>query len=161
MTAVILMDPKFAVNVGDARRACACYGVEQLVVTGRRAARQLASGERTPRPIRMKAYAGAVLTFEDRPFDALAGHTFVGVEVRENAEALPAFEHPERAAYVFGPEDGSLSRCTLMQCQRFVTIPTLHCLNLAMAVGTVLYDRAAKASAQEAYALAQPKITGA
>jgi tRNA(Leu) C34 or U34 (ribose-2'-O)-methylase TrmL len=31
-------------------------------------------------------------------------------------------------------------------CHRFVKIPTKHCLNLANAVATVLYDRHAKAA---------------
>ena len=68
----------------------------------------------------------------------------MAVEVRENAESLPHFEHPENAVYVFGPEDGSLGRLTLQHCHRFVVLPTKHCLNLATAVSTVLYDREAK-----------------
>ncbi len=32
----------------------------------------------------------------------------------------------------------------LAQCHRFVVIPTRHCLNLATAVSTVLWDRATK-----------------
>ena len=54
------------------------------------------------------------------------------------------FEHPERALYVFGPEDGSLGRAVLARCHRFLVIPTRHCANLSAAVYTVLYDRHAK-----------------
>ena len=32
----------------------------------------------------------------------------------------------------------------LRHCHRFVVIPTAHCMNLASAVSTVLYDRSAK-----------------
>jgi len=144
MSAVILMDPKFPINVGNARRACACYGVETLIVTGRRYGYRMALETRSPRPLRMKAFDTTKILQTDRPFDDFAGMTFVAVEVLENAESLPHFRHPPNAAYVFGPEDGSLARQTLMKCQRFVRIPTAHCLNLATTVATVLYDRAAK-----------------
>jgi hypothetical protein len=39
-----------------------------------------------------------------------------------------------------------LDRSWLTRCHRFVRIPTRHCLNLACAVGTVLYDRESKAA---------------
>jgi tRNA(Leu) C34 or U34 (ribose-2'-O)-methylase TrmL len=142
--AVVLLDPKFAINVANARRACACYGVERLIYSGSRAARELESTERTPRPMRMRAFSDAAVEHCVDPLGECSG-TIVAIEVRENAEPLPLFQHPEDAVYVFGPEDGSLGRPTLMRCHRFVQIPTRHCLNLATAVATVLYDRAAKA----------------
>jgi tRNA(Leu) C34 or U34 (ribose-2'-O)-methylase TrmL len=51
------------------------------------------------------------------------------------------FEHPPNAVYVFGPEDGSVSKPHINHCHRFVVIPTKHCLNLATAVATMLWDR--------------------
>ena len=74
----------------------------------------------------------------DRPFDDFPMLTPVAVEVGDNSEPLPAFEHPEDALYVFGPEDGSLTNVALRHCHRFVAIPTRHCLNLSIAVSTVL-----------------------
>ena len=68
----------------------------------------------------------------------------MAVEVRDNSESLPDFEHPANPVYVFGPEDGGLQRVTLQHCHRFVQIPTKHCLNLATAVTAVLYDRMVK-----------------
>lgn len=65
-------------------------------------------------------------------------------EVREGCQMLQHFTHPDDALYVFGPEDGGLRSETLRHCHAFVAIPTLHCLNLSMAVGTVLYDRMTK-----------------
>ncbi len=77
-------------------------------------------------------------------FEAFDGAVPVAVELRRNAESLIEFDHPERALYVFGPEDGSLDRAVLAQCHRFLVIPTKHCTNLSAAVYTVLYDRHAK-----------------
>jgi tRNA(Leu) C34 or U34 (ribose-2'-O)-methylase TrmL len=81
----------------------------------------------------------------DAFFDAFGPGTVpVAVEVRPGSESLIDFEHPDEALYVFGAEDGSLSRAVLRHCHRFVIIPTRHCTNLAAAVYTVLYDRHAK-----------------
>ena len=92
----------------------------------------------------MRGYRSVDWQRTDRPFDDFPMLTPVAVEVRKNSESLPAFEHPEDALYVFGPEDGSLTNVTLRHCHRFVAIPTRHCLNLSIAVSTVLYDRQAK-----------------
>ncbi len=93
----------------------------------------------------MRGYQEVELRHCDQIFDAFdPSVTPVAVELRRSAESLIDFEHPERALYVFGPEDGSLDRAVLGLCHRFVVIPTLHCTNLAAAVYTVLYDRHAK-----------------
>jgi tRNA C32,U32 (ribose-2'-O)-methylase TrmJ len=144
--AVLLIDPKYAQNVGVAQRAASCYGIEQVWWTGHRVP---ISGDgkrfRLPREERMKDYGSVTLFNTDYPFDEFDSDVVpVAVEVRPNSESLPDFIHPEKALYVFGPEDGGLTRVTLRHCQRFVTIPTAHCLNLAVAIGTVLYDRACK-----------------
>jgi tRNA(Leu) C34 or U34 (ribose-2'-O)-methylase TrmL len=80
----------------------------------------------------------------NRPFDYFEGFTPVAVELKEGAEYLPDFVHPEKAVYVFGPEDGGIRRVDYLQCHRFVRIPSRHCLNLAAAVNLVLYDRLVK-----------------
>src|SRR5262249_60960076 len=74
------------------------------------------------------------------------GYTPVAVEVRDEAEPLDTFVHPEHAVYVFGPEDGTLGRATLSVCHRFLRIPTAvrTPLNLSAAVTIVLYDRHVK-----------------
>jgi tRNA(Leu) C34 or U34 (ribose-2'-O)-methylase TrmL len=70
----------------------------------------------------------------------------VCVEVGENAESLDEFVHPERAVYIFGPEDGSVPKGVRTICHRFVRIPTATRtpLNLAAAVNVTLYDRYVK-----------------
>ena len=92
----------------------------------------------------MRGYKEVEVRQGDQFFDAFEDAVPVAVELRRNAESLIDFVHPEHALYVFGPEDGSLSRATLAQCHRFLVIPTRHCTNLSAAVYTVLYDRHAK-----------------
>lgn len=67
--------------------------------------------------------------------------TLVGVELTEDAVELPSFRHPLRAAYVFGPELGSLSPDLVEKCDHIVRIPTKFCINVGMAGVVTLYDR--------------------
>lgn len=69
------------------------------------------------------------------------GCRLVGVELREDAVALPSFRHPLQAAYILGPERGELSGAILARCDHVVKIPTSFCINLAMAGAIVMYDR--------------------
>lgn len=142
--AVLLINPKYPHNVGAVIRACSSYGVADMRFTGTRMERELAGWRRTPREERMKGYKDVTWKACQSPFDEFRDLTPVAIEVRDNCEMLQDFEHPQNALYVFGPEDGSLTNVHLRHCHRFVAIPTRHCLNLSMAVGTVLYDRLAK-----------------
>ncbi|MEZ5817052.1 MAG: RNA methyltransferase [Hyphomicrobiaceae bacterium] len=69
------------------------------------------------------------------------GCMLVGIELLEDAIDLPRFRHPSRAAYVLGPEKGSLSPELLRRCDVTVKIPTRFCVNVAMAGAIVMYDR--------------------
>jgi tRNA G18 (ribose-2'-O)-methylase SpoU len=69
------------------------------------------------------------------------GCRLVGVELLDDAVDLPSFRHPVRAAYVLGPERGSLSAGLVERCDHVVKIPTRFCINLAMAGAIVMYDR--------------------
>lgn len=65
----------------------------------------------------------------------------VGIELTEEAVELPSFRHPLRAAYVFGPEMGTLSPAMLARCSHVVRIPTKFCINVGMAGVVTMYDR--------------------
>lgn len=69
------------------------------------------------------------------------GCSLVGVELIDSAIDLPSFRHPSRAAYVLGPERGSLSPELVAKCDFIVKIPTRFCVNVAMAGAIVMYDR--------------------
>ena len=69
------------------------------------------------------------------------GCQLVGVEFIETAVDLPSFRHPQRAAYVFGPERGSLSPALVARCEHLVKIPSAFCVNVATAGAIVMYDR--------------------
>lgn len=148
---VVLIDPKYAHNVGMTVRLASCYGFKQVWFTGDRVRLEIEQKKRIPREERMRGYKDVDMINYDnpieqfRPKDNLSSRvTPVAVEVRDNSERLDEFIHPTNALYIFGPEDGSVPPFVLAQCHRFVVIPTRHCLNLATAVATVMYDRAQK-----------------
>lgn len=143
--AIALVNPKYARNIGTAIRVASCYGIKQVWYSGDRIEQDPSMGKRLPREERMKGYKDVDFIQYDKFLDMFPpGTTPVAVEVRENAENLHDFEHPENPVYVFGPEDGSIPKPYLQHCHRFVIIPTRHCLNLATAIATVLYDRQMK-----------------
>ena len=81
---------------------------------------------------------------EHRPYNC----PMVVIEILDGAIPLPAFNHPERAIYVFGPEDGSVPTRIVAKSQYIVSVPTRQCMNLAATVNVVLYDRLAKRCSQ-------------
>lgn len=133
-----LVRPKNPINVGAVLRAAYCYDVKMVAIQGERT--QIRSHVDTP-----KAWQHIpVLRGDDLraliPFDAVP----VAVDLVDDAVSLTAFQHPQRAFYVFGPEDGTLGKDTLSWCKHRVMIPTRMCMNLAATVNVVLYDRLAK-----------------
>jgi tRNA(Leu) C34 or U34 (ribose-2'-O)-methylase TrmL len=141
-----LINPKYPHNVGTAIRAASCYAASHLFYSGHRMDESLKELSRVPREERLRGYKEVEWVQKDYfiKFCSAQGLTPVAVEFREQAENLFDFIHPENALYVFGPEDGYIPQSALASCHRFVKIPTLHCLNLAVAITTILYDRALK-----------------
>ncbi len=69
------------------------------------------------------------------------GCDLVGIELLDDAADLPSFRHPQQAAYVLGPERGSLSLEMLEKCAFTVKIPTKFCINVGLAGAIIMYDR--------------------
>lgn len=135
--AVGLYHPKTPANVGSALRACQAFDAAMLVTQGRRY--KVASTDTG------KAWRHMPLVEADDlrplvPYNCVP----VAVELVEGSTSLVDYVHPERAFYVFGPEDGSLPGHVLEWCRDRVQIPSTMCLNLAATVNVVLYDRTAK-----------------
>ena len=127
-------------NLGSVLRAAACFGAGLVLVSGGRIHK--ASTDTT------KAWRHLPCVEVDDLLEATPfGCTPVVIELHERARPLENFVHPERAMYVFGPEDGSVLTSIVDRAPIVLRINTRHCLNLAAAVNVVLYDRAMKESA--------------
>ncbi|GLK88784.1 RNA methyltransferase [Pseudomonas turukhanskensis] len=135
-----LFNPKSPDNVGAVMRAAGCYGVNSVFYTGKRYAR----AQEFVTDTKMVHQDIPLIGIEDLKSIIPLGCTPVAVELVEGARPLPEYTHPDRAIYIFGPEDGSLSKEVLAWCEEVIYIPTNGCMNLAATVNVVLYDRLAK-----------------
>ena len=135
-----LFNPKSPDNVGAVMRAAGCYGVNSVFYTGKRYAR----AQEFVTDTKMVHQDIPLIGVEDLQAIIPLGCTPVAVELVDDARPLPEYTHPDRAIYIFGPEDGSLSKEVLAWCEEVVYIPTKGCMNLAATVNVVLYDRLAK-----------------
>lgn len=135
-----LLNPKSAENVGSILRASGCFGVDDIYFTGERYARAAKYNTDTK-----NVHQSIAVTQVDDLFSPLDSDCqVVCVELVEGATSLPEFQHPEKACYIFGPEDGTLKQDIVDRADAVVYIPTVGCLNLAATVNIVLYDRIAK-----------------
>ncbi len=136
--AVGLYNPRNSLNVGGVLRAASCFGASMVAVSGKRYKAQRTDTAQTHLRI-------PLLQVDDLhevvPFDCVP----VAVERLASAIPLPEFEHPDRAFYIFGPENGDLGKSITSWCRDVVVIPSDYSINLAAAVNIVLYDRLAKA----------------
>lgn len=136
-SAIGLINPKTPANVGSALRAAANFGSSLIVLQGPRFKK---SGTDTQKAYRHVPLIEASNLLDVVPYDCI----LVAVEITDDASDIRHFQHPERAFYIFGPEDGSVPNTTLSKCPLKIKIPTKRCLNLGVTVAVVLYDRMAK-----------------
>lgn len=136
-----LFSPKNSLNYGGLLRAAHCYGAGLIVLEAPRF--QNFASDTTKASKHIPTIMGPVC--EHRPHDC----PMVVIEIIEGAQPLPEFQHPQRAFYVFGPEDGSVPKRIVERAQHVVSIPTAWCMNLAATVNVVLYDRLAKSWAKQ------------
>ena len=134
---VALHMPKNEINVGSAMRAAFAYDARLIVASGRRFKKVPSDTTQTHRHIPLIRVDDV---FVACPYDCVP----VAVDLVEGAVPLPGYAHPQRAFYVFGPEDGTLGEAVLSRCRDRVMVPTRACMNLAATVNVVLYDRLAK-----------------
>ncbi|MBQ4833371.1 RNA methyltransferase [Pseudoalteromonas sp. MMG010] len=135
-----LINPKSPTNVGGVLRAAGCYDAKHVFFTGNRYLNAKKFHTDTK-----NAAEHIPLTVTTQLSDVTPpGAKVVVIELIEGATPLPEFIHPENAFYIFGPEDGSVSKDILKWCDEVVYVPTIGCMNLAATCNVVLYDRLAK-----------------
>jgi tRNA(Leu) C34 or U34 (ribose-2'-O)-methylase TrmL len=130
--ALAIVGGKTPQNLGAILRLAVNFGAASVYLVGHRYYRL---PEDTPNA------AGNLPVVECEDLPRLVGATHVYIEKVDHAVPLPKFEHPRRALYIVGPEDGSL---VVPSRKKAVVIPTFGSLNQAQSVLAVLYDRVAK-----------------
>ncbi|MBG7610535.1 MAG: TrmH family RNA methyltransferase [Anaerolineae bacterium] len=139
-----LINPKSPDNVNSVMRAAGNFRVDGVFYTGKRYPRALM---RNPDigDMRRKVGQSIPLSEAENLIDiAPENMELVCVEFAENAIALPEYQHPDNAFYIFGPEDGTISQDVIDRADAVVYVPTVGCMNLAATVNVLLYDRFTK-----------------
>ncbi len=118
-------------------RAAACYGASMVAIQGRRF---------KPSMTDPKSAHLDIPVVETPDLMSLIPHGCVPVAVEfvQDATSLVDYVHPPRAFYIFGPEDGSVSKTIVARCRDVIYVPTHQCMNLAASANVLLYDRLVK-----------------
>ncbi|MDH3194953.1 MAG: RNA methyltransferase [Hyphomicrobiales bacterium] len=125
-------------NFGNLMRSAHAFGASFFFTVNADAAIRRSPGSDTSRSVDHLPY----YAWPDVASMALPkGCRIVGVELSEDAVDLPSFCHPRQAAYVLGPERGSLSETMLSRSNHVIRIPSAFCINVATAGAIVMYDR--------------------
>ncbi len=128
-----------AMNLGAVLRTAHAFGAGFVfTVDAAHSAREVKLSDTSDAATHVPLYEWASLDDMRLP----KGCALVGVELDETAVELPRFRHPLQAAYILGPEKGSLSPTAASRCAHLVKIPTQFCVNLSVAAAIVMYDRA-------------------
>ena len=127
-----------SMNVGSLFRSAHAFGASFVFTVGAHYVRKMgekADTSETPNHVPFYRFPNPKsLVLPD-------GCDLIGIEFLDNAADLPSFRHPHRAAYILGPERGSLSSAILERCVYTVKIPTKFCVNIGVAAAIAMYDR--------------------
>ncbi|MCD9468098.1 RNA methyltransferase [Photobacterium iliopiscarium] len=135
-----LSNPKSPTNIGAVLRAAGCYKADAVIYTGTRYDKAAKFQTDTKKMAQTIPLSGVESMLDNLPKEM----KIVCVDFAEGATLLPHFQHPDKAIYIFGPEDGSISQDVADRADHVVYVPTVGCMNLAASVNVVLYDRLAK-----------------
>lgn len=139
-----LINPKSPGNVASVMRAAGNFRVNHVFYTGERYERATRSNPVTPNLSRRVGENIPLSSVECLIKSVDKDTRLICVEFAEHAKPLPDFQHPDKALYIFGPEDGTIDQNTIDKSDAVVYIPTHGCMNLAATVNVVLYDRLSK-----------------
>lgn len=125
-------------NLGNLMRSAHAFGASFFfTIDDAINMQEVGESDTSASPIHMPFYRYSSVNDLVLPKDC----ALIGVELLDDAINLPSFHHPLRAAYVLGPEKGSLSPALIKRCQHVVKIPAKFCVNVGVAGAIVIYDR--------------------
>lgn len=137
---IVVLYPKSTDNYGTLFRSAQNFGASFLSTVGARFKIQSSDTQKSWRHVPTFNFSCWKDFIDHAPVDWIP----VAVEICEGASSLHNFQHPKSCFYIFGPEDSSIPPDILMEISRKVFIPSIRCLNLAVAGSIVIYDRIAK-----------------
>jgi tRNA G18 (ribose-2'-O)-methylase SpoU len=135
-----IQNAKTPANLGTLWRSAFCLDADFIFTVGARYRSQTSDTVKAYRHIPYWRFEDWKDFHDHIPYDC----QLIGVEINKKAHDLKAFNHPQRAVYILGPEDGSLSPSIVKKCQHLIQFTSRFCTNVAVAGSIVLYDRLAK-----------------
>jgi len=124
-------------NLGNLMRSAHAFGASFVFTIDAHEKLEAPVSDTSKAPAHMPYYHWAGIAQMDLP----QGCKLIGIELLDDSVELPSFRHPLQAAYVLGPERGSLSPELIQKCDHVVKIPTAFCINVATAGAIIMYDR--------------------
>lgn len=124
-------------NVGGLWRSAQILGASFIFTIGRRYEKQSTDTTKTWRNIPLFKYDTFEQFYANIPYSCF----LVGVELTEKATEIERFWHPQRAIYLLGPEDGSISPAAQSKCQSMIKLPGTPCYNVAVAGSLIMFHR--------------------
>jgi|SRR3972149_1059032 len=130
---------KREVNVGTLWRSAFIFGAHFIFTIGQRYHKQSSDTPVSWRHIPLWHFATLDQLYESAPYNC----ELIAIERTPASKDIIGFQHPDRAIYLLGPEDGSLP--DTVPARHVIQIPGPYCLNVATAGAIVMYDRLIKA----------------
>lgn len=134
MISIGLYNTKNPYNFGSICRLAGCWEANSVLIQGTRFQKSSADTQKFYRHY-------PVIHVDNLMKSKPVGLIPVAVEIDDEASNIVNYKHPKNAYYIFGAEDVGLPRDILAQCKDKIYLPTKFCLNLAVTVANVLYDR--------------------
>lgn len=150
-----LYNTKNGFNIGAVLRAAGCFDAAYVVVSGERFRDYKTDYRCTDTELMRKRaplFLGVPSLVPFLPVDCEP----VVFERCSNSVPLESFDHPRRAFYVFGPEDGSVPSDLFPNATR-VHVKSNGSLNLGMCANIVLHDRFSRLQIDESNAFHCPE----
>jgi tRNA G18 (ribose-2'-O)-methylase SpoU len=132
-------------NMGTVLRSCYNFNASLVFTVGKKYLTQASDTTKSIRHIPVIHFQ----TWENAWQHLPQRWTPIGIEITDNAKSIINFVHPRSAIYLFGPENGSLSRYIVKRCKYILKIPSNQCLNLGVCASIVMYDRMLKGKGNE------------
>jgi len=124
-------------NLGMLFRSAKAFEANFIFTIGCRYRRQLSDTTNSLNHIPLFEYED----FEDFTKHVPSNCMVVAIESGTGSVEIRSFLHPERAIYLLGAEDTGIPPDALINCDHIVEIPTMHCLNVAVAGSILMFDR--------------------
>ncbi|MCP4520867.1 MAG: RNA methyltransferase [Cytophagales bacterium] len=129
--------PKTIENVGTLWRSALILGADFIFMIEKRYKKQASDIYKTWTHIPLYHYDSFEHFYESMPYNC----QLIGLELGKGSQKIETFEHPARAIYLLGSEDGGLPEFAQKKCHDLIQLPGEQSLNVATAGSLVMYDR--------------------